>query len=205
MVDFSLLAPCLLTFFCGYLINLLEVCTSKYPTTYGFLISKSLQLHIYCIIYGLISLISLLVISLLFHPDPSASDQLIYNPYIQALLIGASAKAIFHINIFCMEMGTTHVPVGLETLCCLFEPHLLRQIDLEEYNSLRAYIETKSSIFSDVNTVKKRIRDNLPNSDGFNKDVFLVDLKKRKTKEDAMELYFRNFGKKNFNRVFAHR
>ncbi|HAC16394.1 MAG TPA: hypothetical protein DCE78_10695 [Bacteroidetes bacterium] len=136
---------------------------------------------------------------------PTLIESLIHDPLIQAIVVGTSAKAIFHINIFSARIGSMHVPIGLETLCCLFEPYLLRQVELEEYCSIRTYIEEKSRAFNDVGDVKGLIRKNIPNSSvESDKDVFLVDLKKRKTKEDSMELYFRKFGKKNFDRLFDH-
>jgi hypothetical protein len=209
MVDSSFIPYLFLTFFIGYSINLLEVCTSKYPNTCGFLIFKSWKLHVYCVIYGLISSVSLMCIWILLPLNPSSTptliESLIHDPLIQAIVVGTSAKAIFHINIFSARIGSMHVPIGLETLCCLFEPYLLRQVELEEYCSIRTYIEEKSRAFNDVGDVKGLIRKNIPNSSvESDKDVFLVDLKKRKTKEDSMELYFRKFGKKNFDRLFDH-
>jgi hypothetical protein len=189
----------------GFAFTLFEFCTSEYPTTCSFLLKKSWKLYAYCIIFGVLSAIIMFLVLLIFPSDSTQPimSSLFYNPLFQAIIIGISVKAIMHINIFSANLGTFHVPIGLETVCYIFEPYLLNQLKLDEYSLVMEYINTKPHINQNISDVKKLIQNKSPRTlTDAEWRTFKIDLEKRITSEDAMELFFRVFGKRNFDRIF---
>ena len=193
----------------GFAFTLLEICTSEYPTTCYFLLRKSVKIYIYCAIFGILSSLFMLMVFLILLPsglDPTqgANNSIIFNPLFEAVIIGVSVKAVMHINVFSANLGSAHVPIGLETVCCLFEPYLLKQLKLDEYSLVMEYVNTKPDVMKDISEIKTYIQNKSPRTlpDGEWR-TFLIDLEKRITSEDAMELFFRAFGRRNFDRVFS--
>ena len=124
------------------------------------------------------------------------------NPGIRALVVGLSTKAILHIRVFNVSVGTQSFPLGTESVVMLFEPWLLRKIALDEFNAIETHIETKTEKWSDIAAVKEQIAEHLPEMPKAEKVGFLSDLGEAATAAEALKLYLRSFGPKSFARVF---
>jgi len=195
--------PPLLSFIIGALVAHIELITSKYPRTF-FLLKKSLALYAYTSIYGILSLIGMLVLESLIRTQVISLEGLgISSRWIQAVVVGVSTKALLHIRLFKVSFRNLSFPVGVETFVFLFEPWLLRTIDLDEFNAVRDFIALAENRYTDLNDVKTKIEDNIPPTlSNLEKAAFLTDLKEKDTVPEAMELYLQSFGKRSFERVF---
>src|ERR1017187_1864869 len=141
-----------------------ELRTSKYPNT-GFLIRWSRPFWIYCFTYGLIALGGLLLFDLLVQKNQLKVEGLgLESAYIRALVVGLSSKAIMQLNIFTVTSGSSSFPVGIKTIVQLFEPFLLRQIDLDEFNAVREFVAPYAACFSQLDEVKTMVKQNIPSS-----------------------------------------
>ena len=197
------LLPPLLSFIIGALVAHIELTTSKYPRTF-FLLKKSLALHAYTVIYGLLSFILMLVLESLIRAKVIGMEGFgISNRWIQALIIGVSTKALLHIRLFNVSFGSQSFPVGVETFVFLFEPWLLRTIELDEFNAVREFIAKAEKRYTNLTEVKTDIEDNIPPTlSNPEKAAFLTDLNEKDTVLEVMELYLQSFGKRSFERVF---
>ena len=122
--------------------------------------------------------------------------------WLIAILIGLSAKALLHIRLFTVSAGSQAVPVGTETLVMLFEPWLLRNIELYEFNAVRDFIAPRAECYPDLADVKARIKQRIPIKAADEKRAFEVDVDNSVDVTGAMELYLRSFGVETYNRVF---
>ena len=90
------------------------------------------------------------------------------SPYAQAFALGLSARALLHIRIFTVTVGTQNIPIGIETLVQLFEPYFARNLILEHFDRLERYIaarEPKKKALSEakhLGDVKALIKKHLP-------------------------------------------
>lgn len=195
--------PAIISFLVGASVAFLELITSKYPRTF-FLLKKSTSLYAYTLIYGLLSFLVMLLVKSLIHAKIISLEGIgISNEWIQALAVGITTKAILHIRLFNITFGRQSFPIGVETFVYLFEPWLLRSIDLDEFNAIRSYLEVAQKKYSDLADVKNRIKDNIPHTlAGVERKAFLTDLTEKDSALEAMELYLQTFGKKSFERVF---
>jgi hypothetical protein len=139
--------PPLLSFIIGALVAHIELITSKYPRTF-FLLKKSFALYAYTLIYGILSFFVMLTLESLTRAQIISLEGIgISNQWIQALIVGVSTKALLHIRFFKVSFGSQSFPVGVETFVFLFEPWLLRTIDLDEFNAVRDFITLVKTIF----------------------------------------------------------
>jgi hypothetical protein len=125
------------------------------------------------------------------------------NPWVQALVLGLSVKALLHIRLFSVTVGAQPLPIGVETIVQIFEPWLLKSVDIDEFNGVRTFLDEKARIYTDLNQVRMLINNNIPQSlPGLEKTAFIADVDKASSVIVAMELYLRLLGKGSFNRVF---
>lgn len=104
---------------------------------------------------------------------------------------------------FTIGVGAQSFPVGVESIVQVFEPWLLREIELEEFNVVREYVQPRSNRYNDLTAVRGKIRQDLPQSFSTQeKAAFEADLDKTTTTVQAMELYLRFVGQRSFNRLF---
>ncbi len=179
----------------------LSIVTSIYPRTSPFLLRKSWNLYIYSIIYGVLAFFVMLLIvgSGLVKLEGFGTS----NIWIQAIIVGISTKAFLHVRLFSVNTDSKSFPIGIETILQIFEPWLLTEIDLDEFNIVKEFVDNVEKKHSNLDEVKKKIIENIPsNLPKKDKSAFLLDLDDRKTVSNSMELYLRQFGKKSFNRVF---
>jgi hypothetical protein len=189
----------------------LELIVTKYPHTYFVLtIRKSPFFYVYTSLYGLIA--SLLMMTNFLHLEKYG----LTNPWIQALVIGFTVKSLLHIRIFSIPKsagGKEVVPIGLETIVHLFEPWLLRTIDIDEFNGVRAFLADWLHRYPDAASVGQVIENNLPERLLTDSEcAFLIrDLKRaisdsspddEKKVQDALEIYLRYLGKKSLHQTF---
>lgn len=184
----------------AFVITLIELATSKYPRTCHFLFKKSWKFYSYSIIYGAIAFVFMLWLS------DSGLIKLegvgISNIWIQSILVGISTNALLHIRLFSVTAGSQSFPIGIETILQVFEPWLLTEIKLEEFNAVKEFIGNAETKYSNLDTVKTKIMANIPSISDKDKVIFKLDLDTKTTVSEAMELYLREFGKKSFIRIF---
>lgn len=188
------IGPAILAFLLAGSLAWLELVTSKYLRTV-FLIKKHWALILYAVIYGLISLLAVLVWDLI----PGLTSQGATNPWFRALVAGFSSKALLHIRLFTLPGGS---PFGTESIVHLFEPALLQSIDLNEFSEVRKFVQLSANKYNNLLSVKANILGNLPRLDEAERKSFETDIEKATTVVASMEAYLRRFGRANFTRVF---
>lgn len=197
-------APLLLAGIIGFAITLVELLTSTYPRTCKLLLKESWKLYIYSLIYGAISFMFMLYVVFISNTEIIKFGEVeVSNIWIYSMIVGLTTKALLHVRICHVPFGSVSIPLGTEMIVLLFEPWLLKEIELDEFNATRKRVDKSKNNSTDLNDVKQKITNNLPTSiSKIDKIVFLLDLDEQQTVSESMELYLRNFGIKNFDRVF---
>jgi hypothetical protein len=173
-------------------VTALELITSKYPRTFEF-VFKSAWFYVYVLIYGVLGGISFALLPLL--GDQVTTTSVIANPWIQAALVGFSIKAFLHIRIFTVSTGPGQsFPVGLESFVQLFEPWMLRSIDLDHYHEQRAFISPRAANLTDV-AARTMATNNVPPSLTPQETAALKsDLQQAMTSDQVIGVYLKYFG-----------
>src|SRR5438093_8324382 len=131
----------------------LELLTASYPRTY-FLVFRSRALWIYVVIYGFIAAILTLGADQLVAAGKLKLEGFVVGAkWFRAVAIGIAVKSLLHINLFNFTTGSQSVPIGIETLTKIFEPHLLRALIFDEFNAVRHYLGPYSVKYTDLNAV----------------------------------------------------
>jgi hypothetical protein len=87
------------------------------------------------------------------------------NPWIKALFVGLSIKAFLHIRIFSVSTGPGQsFPFGLETFVQLFEPWMLRTLDLDHYAEQSDFIRPRATRCPNVADARTQAKANPPPS-----------------------------------------
>lgn len=195
--------PPLLAFGIATLATLLELVTSKYPRTF-FLLKRSWALYAYPVIYGVIGFGVTVGLGLFVETGTIKVEGLgLSNPWIQAIAVGLSIKAFLHLRLFSVGIGSQSFPIGVETIVQVFEPWLLRTIELHHFSMSREFLTSRANRYHDLNDVRARITANLPPTfPDQERAAFLADVGRTTTVTEAMELYLAFLGKRNFDRVF---
>jgi hypothetical protein len=133
-----------LAFAVALLVTGLELITTQYPRSPAFVL-KSLWFYVYVIIYGVIAGAVVLIF-------PLISDQVtmsglgLANPWTKAIFVGFSIKAFLHIRLFTVSTGPgSSFPVGIETAVQLFEPWMLRNLELDHWNKLQEFAAPRAA------------------------------------------------------------
>ncbi len=134
----------------------------------------------------------------------------ISNGWAQAIAIGIAVKALLHIRLFNVTAGTQSIPVGVESIVLLFEPWLLRQIELCHWLAMRAFIKPKAeniSVPNDSTTklevVKGKVLAGIPTSfSNIEKLSFKDDVNKAETEVEVLEMYLNLVGPGPFKGTF---
>ena len=118
------------------------------------------------------------------------------NPWVKALLVGFSVKAVLHIRIFTVSTGPNQsFPVGLETLVQLFEPWMLTSLDLDHFSAQQAFIKPRAARQADLATAKSAALANIPT--GYSATVragFTADLNACTTPKEVISTYLKYCG-----------
>jgi hypothetical protein len=191
--------PAILAFTIASTIAGLELITSKYPRTF-FLMSRSGPLYAFVSIYGGIAFVTTFLLPQLKIEITGVGR----NDWVNAVIVGVSIKAILHIRLFNVTTGAgSEFPVGFETILQLFEPWLLRTIDLDHFRHLRRYIDARAAGYVDVAVVRARIAENIP--PGFSpaeRAALTADAARLATVNELMELYLSYVGRRTFEQIF---
>ncbi|MFI5020461.1 MAG: hypothetical protein ACHQRJ_02245 [Alphaproteobacteria bacterium] len=150
-------------FLVAAIVTALELITTKYPRTPAFVL-RSLWFRGYVMIYGFLATAAYALL-------PIVSDQVtitgvgLSNPWIKAALVGFSVKAFLHIRVFTVSTGPGQsFPVGLETFVQIFEPWMLRNLELDHFNRLMEVITPLANRYADVAAARQRAINNIPNT-----------------------------------------
>src|SRR5215831_12163891 len=152
------LGPPLLAFLIASGITATELVTSEYSSTF-FTVRRCPSLYLYSLIYGTIAFIIVAIGTGSSHIEVIG----ISNPWIQAVIVGLSIKAIFHIRLFSVTrgQGADPLPIGLETIVLIFEPQLKHMIEQEETHGLHKFLDPRVLKYHDLQDVRARIMSNL--------------------------------------------
>lgn len=197
------IGPPVLAFLIASLLVSVELLTSKYPRTF-FLLKRCWAIYAYALIYGAIGFGAALGLTSLIQAEAIKVEGLgLSSPWVQSLAIGLTIRAFLHIRLFSVGVGGQSFPVGVETLVQLFEPWLLRTIEVEQFNAARDFIAPRAKKYTDLADVKARIRAGIPQSlPSQEKTAFLADVERATAVLDALELYLSFLGRRSFDRVF---
>jgi hypothetical protein len=198
------LGPSFLALVIASSLALLELLTAKYPRT--FFLARSWTLLLYALVYGLIAFGATYWIGALVSSKTITLQGIgLSSPLVQAIAIGVSAKALLHIRLFNVTVGSEVFPIGIESVMQIFEPWLLRTIELNHWNAMQAFVNSRSPNDLDLAAVKKKIIDNLPtgpNWSAVERSAFAADVRRASDVPEAMRLFVNFLGKKTFDRVF---
>lgn len=186
-------------------ITLLELITTEYPRTYPLLLRDSKKIYVYSIIYGAIAFGVTIGIDSLIASDVVTLEGIgLSNLWIRAVAIGLTVKAFLHIRLFTVGIsGRDQFPIGVETIVLLFEPWLLRDIEIDHFNTMRAYIQPRLAKYNDLQNVKQLITDNVPTSlPAEERKAFITDINEKTSIVEAMEKFIRYLGMRSFERAF---
>ena len=140
------------------LVTAIELITSKYARTARFAL-RSIWFYVYVLVYGLLAAIGLVVLPLVGGTSGVASS----NPWLNAALVGFSVKAILHIRIFAVTTAPGQsFPVGLESFVQLFEPWLLRTIELDHFSAQSDFIALRAANVATVAAARATAKANPP-------------------------------------------
>jgi hypothetical protein len=184
------------------LITWLELVTSQYPRTFGLMVKKSWALWVYPLVYGLLAFLVMLAVGFGWS-GIKVQGWAENSPWSLPIAIGLSTKALLHISLFNVSVGSQSFPVGTESLVRLFEPWLLRAILLDEHSAVEELINPRANKYPDLASVKTKIKNHIPQR--LPKDeskAFEVDIDQSTSVAAAMELYLRAFGRKVFDQIF---
>jgi len=197
-----MLGPALVGFAVAVLITGLELVQLKFPKTWVFAV-KSWALYVYCLIYGLIAFF------VLWGFDSLRSNGVIKveglgasNPWILALYVGISVKALLHIRLYTVGSGT---PIGPETIVHLFEPGLIDSVEQRHFVDRTLYVATivnRCTAMTQEQIKQKltaNIRSTLPAPE---KGALELDIQKAKTPDEAITVYLNRFGKHSVEVLF---
>lgn len=191
--------PPLLAFAVTALFTWLELVTSKYPRTF-FLLKRCWALWAYVLIYAGLGFVVVIAFD---HFRVTLEGPGVSDPWVRAALVGISIRAFFHIRLFSVGAGPQAFPVGIETIVQMFEPQLLRAIEVYQFEASKDFIGTRATKYTDLAAVKTTIRDNLPGTlPQAERAAFLADVERAHSVGEAMDLYLSFLGKRSFDRRF---
>jgi len=193
----------ILAFLVAAIVTALELVTGKYPRTFWFL-RNCKSFYVYAVIYGLIAALVTFFVDFLISSDAiTLEGPMVGNGWAQAVAIGISVKAFLHIRLFAVNTGTQSIPIGVETIVLLFEPWLLREIELFHFNSVLKFIGPKAKTHPDLETVKNAVLKHIPKSfSKAEKTSFIDDVTKAKDVGSVMDMFLNFVGKRIFEQVF---
>jgi hypothetical protein len=192
-----------LTFSIASTIALLELITSRYRNTFTFLWSRW-QLYAYMAIYGAFGVFLFLLIDyLVAQKSVTFEGVAVDSPWLKAVLVGISAKALMNITLFNVASGAGTVPIGMSTIVHLFEPLLLDELNLRVWNDVRTFLGPHAQKYPRLEEVKAIIERNIPPTlSGERRAALRADLSERDTVEGAMETFLYAVGRGTFVRSF---
>jgi hypothetical protein len=194
-----------LAFLICTLFTLLELVTSKYPTTF-FLLKDSKSLYAYGIIYGFLA-VGIYFLLPTISSQATLSGIGVTNPWVRAVAIGLTVKAFFHVRLFDVSTGPgKSYPFGIESIVQIFEPWLLRTIDLNHFASSRIYLQARAVAcpIHDIEGVRSHAIAQIPDKfTDADKSTMTSDLQKADSVEKILGVYLTYTGKRTLESVFS--
>jgi hypothetical protein len=195
--------PLILAILIGAVSAVADLLTSDYNTTMSFVLRRSIALYSYALIHGVISGVAFMIFPH-FVSFRIVDDRISRSPWIWALVAGIFTRSLLQLNLFTIGTGPTTIKVGLRSLVNLFEPKLLRDILLDEFNAVRAFVKPYANAYSDLVSVKERIEQAVPNTlSEPEKQAFLSELQHVTNVTEAMEKFLRFAGRADLAITFA--
>jgi len=197
------LAAGALSFVVASFISLSELITRSYPRTYV-LLGRCKSLYLYAAVYGLAALfVTLGFDSLVASGKMKVEGFGLGSPWLRALYVGLTIKAILNISFFNVTVGAQSMPVGPSTLIQLYEPMILRNIQFREFTEVREYVRPAAQAHRDLAAVKRQIKENVPATlPATERGAFENDIDKAQSVTVAMENFLRFLGRPIFDSVF---
>jgi hypothetical protein len=191
-----------LTFAVATIVTAIELITTTYPRTPEF-VTKSRWFYAYILIYGTLGAAALALLPLV-GGEVTMTGVGLENPWVKALLVGFSVKAVLHIRIFTVSTGPNQsFPVGLETLVQLFEPWMLTSLDLDHFSAHQAFIKPRATKQGNLSAAKKAALSNIPS--GFSSAVraaLVADINSCTTTQEVISAYLKYVGIKLTDSTF---
>lgn len=170
-------------------VTALELITTKFPRTPIFVV-RSGWFYAYIVAYGVIAAVAYALLPLVgARVDPASIG--LANPWIQAGVAGLSVKALLHIRIFNVSTGPgKDFPVGLETIVLLFEPWLIRSIELDVFAALMGFVGPRAARCATLADAQARAINNIPNTFSLAERAALTaDVTRATTSADVIVAY----------------
>jgi len=199
------LGPPAIAFLVGGSFTGIDLLTSRYARQAFLLWKKSGSLYFYCLTYGVIAAGATALYPALAHEHALVVKGLGFEiPWVRALYIGVSAKALLHIRLATTNTESPRpLPIGVETLVQVFEPRLLRNMDIRADHEIRLYLRARVEKYTNLRKVKVMIMDNIPESlPEAERGAFEMDIRKRRKPYDCMSACLKFLGKESFERIF---
>jgi hypothetical protein len=183
-----------LAFAVATLVTAIELITSKYGRTARFVLTSS-SFYVYVVVYGVLGGIALALLPLL-DGQVTTSGIASSNPWVKAALIGFSVKAVLHIRVFTVSTGPGQsFPVGLESFVQLFEPWLLRNIELNHFAAQSDFIAPRAGRQADVVSARTQAKTNTPPGlSAAEKAVFDSDIDQASSSAQVIAAYLKYAG-----------
>jgi hypothetical protein len=181
----------------------LELVTTKYPRSPYFCVLGVGWFWVYVVIYGIIGAGAYLAL-------PLISDQVtvtgigISNSWIKAAIVGISIKALLHIRLATVSTGPgTQFPLGIETIVQIFEPWMLRNLELANWNCLVAFVTPRAARIASVNDARTLAKSNPPVVlSAAERAAFNADIDAKTSSVDVIIVYLNYSGITATKRVF---
>ena len=196
------LGPLAVTFAIASLVTALELVTSKYPRTARFCI-KSPWFYVYFAIYGVLGAGALALLPLV-GSQVTIEGVGLTNPWVKAAFVGLSIKAFLHIRIFSVSTGPGEsFPFGLKSFVQLFEPWMLRTIELDHYSAQSDFISPRAAKCATLAAAQASAKANAPPAlSTAEKAAFDADIDQAASPAQAIAAYLKYSGIKLTERTF---
>jgi hypothetical protein len=196
-----------LAFAVALVVTGLELITTEYPMTPSFVL-KSIWYYLYVVIYGVIASVIVLILPLIAD-QATVSGVGVANPWIKAAVVGLAIKSFLHIRLFTVSTGPgSSFPVGIETIVQLFEPWMLRSLEIDHWNMQQAFVTARAARIVaaaglQVAAARAQASSNIPTGTkpavlaAFNADITAAG-----TPSEVIIVYMKYFGTAAASRVF---
>jgi len=183
-----------LAFVVALVVTGLELITTDYPMTPNF---------VFVVIYGAIAAVVILILPLITD-QATVSSVGLANPWIKAAVVGFTIKAFLHVRLFTVSTGPgSSFPVGIETIVQLFEPWMLRSLELDHWNKQQAFATARAGAFPTVAAASAQALANIPTvTTHAVRAAFNADIAAAGTQAEVIVVYMKYFGTASAKRVF---
>ena len=212
----TIYGPIVLAGLLGAFFTALETVTGKYSNT-SHLLWGSKSFYIYLIVYGAIAGLAMWLLPALIEAgafgvaSPAAdagggtanSPLDLSNTWVQAVVLGISIKALLHIRLANVSAGGQSFPIGVETVVQMFEPRLLRMIEMDHYQALQDFLAPFVARYDDLAKIKQQALANIPRFLGAAESAALKgDIASASNVFEALETYLSYVGRKQLKHIF---